>query len=406
MLLVPIVAILVVAGWNYVGANNSDGTALYRFAAVRVGDFKMSTIATGRVKAVDSVKVSSQLSGQVVKLYADFNDKVTAGAPLAQLDDKTFKAAVAETQARLAHSKASYDAAAATIIGAQARYAAAKADYQRGKTLKKHGGISTQQLDKIQANMVTAESNLNAAHANEAVQAAAVNEAKAALNKARINLDRTIIRSPITGTVIKRSVELGQTVAVSMKAPTLFTIARDLSHMRVHARIDEADIGRIRTGQHVDFSVDAYPNRTFSGRVVAIHYAPKIVQHVVTYTVVISAKNRDRALLPGMTAIVHVVTIDHPHALLVPDAALRFRPGAAESARQTDRAKTQATSNTAQVWVRSNFQGLQRTKINIGKSNGSVTEVVSGPLSKGEFVAVGRRLMHQENALFGIRLGF
>lgn len=404
-LLVPVVAIFIVAGWNYAG-ENSRGTTGYRFSSVRRADFTISTITTGRVKSVDSVKVSSQLSGQVVKLYADFNDKVKAGAPLAQLDDETFKAAVAEDQARLAHAKASHDAAIAKVIGSKARYAAAQADYRRQNTLRLHGGVSIQQLDKARADMLTAESDLGAARADVAVQAAAVDEADAALRKAQVNLSRTIIRSPINGTVIGRSVELGQTVAVSMKAPTLFTIARDLSHMRVHARVDEADIGRIRVGQKANFSVDAYPNRTFTGRVIAIHHDPKIVQNVVTYTVVISAENRDLALLPGMTAIVHIITTEQPRALLVPDAALRFDPGTARPSHQENRGTNQASSHAARVWVRTASAGLRSTKIQVGKSNGSVTEVVSGPLSEGESVAVGKQLVHQEKTLFGIRLGF
>lgn len=405
-LLVPVVAIFIAVFYWSVSANNPADGMHYRFAEIRQGDFKISTIATGRIEAVDSVEVSSQLSGQVIKLYADFNDKVAAGVPLAQLDDKTFKAAVAEAQARLAHAKASHNAAVAKIVGTEARFKEAQADYRRKNILKKHGGVSTQQLDKAQANMATAQSEFNAARADETVQAAAIDEAKAALDKAQINLDRTIIRSPIAGTVIKRSVELGQTVAVSMKAPTLFTIARNLNHMRVHARVDEADIGRIRVGQRVDFSVDAYPNRTFTGRVIGIHHAPKIVQNVVTYTVVISAENHDLALLPGMTAIVHIVTTDLPHAVLVPTAALRFNPVTVESSRQATGGADRARNGAAQVWIRTKYGNLQRTKIGIGKSNGVVTEVLSGPLSAGEIVAVGKRVVHDPKTLFGIRLGF
>jgi len=406
-LLFAVIAVaLIVLGWIELGSNRPHDGNIYRFANVVRSDLKISTIATGRLEAVDAVEVSSQLSGQVVRLYANFNDKVASGAPLAQLDDKTFKAAVAESQARLAHAKASYDSALAKIAGAKARYEAARADYRRKAALKKEAAFSAQELGTSRANMFTMESELNVALADEAVQKAAIEEAEAALRQAQINLARTVIRSPIAGTVINRTVELGQTVAVSMQAPTLFTIARDLSHMRVHATVDEADIGRIRVGQNVEFSVDAYPKRTFTGRVIEIHRAPKIVQNVVTYTVVTTAENRDLALLPGMTAIVHIVTTERPHALLVPNAALRFQPETDTSGSALRGSGDANDGGRAHVWVRSSSGRLSRVQVNIGASNGSMTEVISGPLSQRQAVAVERLATHGEKRLFGIRLGF
>lgn len=398
------VAAVVIFGWNYVRAGRSNDLVSYQFATVRRSDLKLSTLATGRLKAVDAVQVSSQLSGQVVKLDADFNDKVKVGSPLAQLDDETFKAAVAEAQARVAHGKAAYDAALAKTAGAKARYESAKANYQRITALKKPAAFSALEIDKARADMVAAESQLNAARADKAVQQAAIQEAKAALRRAQINLSRTVIRSPIAGTVIKRAVELGQTVAVSMQAPTLFTIARDLHQMRVHITVDEADIGRIRVGQHVWFSVDAYPNRRFTGHVIDIHRAPKIMQNVVTYTVVATAENHDLVLLPGMTAIVHIVTTDHRHVLLIPSAALHFQPEA-EGSNTSGQARSPNNAR-ARVWIRTRSGKLSPADIHVGKSNGSMTEVISGPLSAGEAVAVGKRFRRREQRLFGIRLGF
>jgi len=396
-------ASLLFSGWNYVQAERPTD-AIYRFEKAERSDLMVSTIATGRVEAVDAVEVSSQLSGQVAELCANFNDKVASGTPLARLDDKTFKAAVAESQARLAHAKASYESALAKIAGAKARYNATHDDYQRKNTLQKAAAISIQEIDKARANMLTAESELDAAHADEAVQKAAIAEAEAALLRTQINLARTVIRSPIAGTVINRTVELGQTVAVSMQAPTLFTIARDLHHMRVHATVDEADIGRIHLDQNVQFSVDAYPNRTFTGRVIEIHRAPKIVQNVVTYTVVTTAENRDLALLPGMTATVHILTTERPGALLVPNAALRFRPET--KADTSDQKSGTVDSGRSQVWVQGHSGELSRIEIGMGASDGSMTEVVSGPLTEGQAVAVGRQVRHSEKKLFGIRLGF
>jgi HlyD family secretion protein len=407
LLFVAVASMFAVIGWKYIAASREDGQALYLFAKVKRADLKISTLTTGRIKAVDSVEVSSQLSGQVIKLYADFNDGVKFGAPLAQLDDKTFKAAVVETQARLAHVKASHDSSLAKISGAKARYEEAKEDYQRKNRLLKVHGVAAQEVDKAHANMITMESELQAALADERVQAAAVEEAEAALDKARIDLARTVIRSPIDGNVLKRTVELGQTVAVSMTAPTLFTIARDLRHMRVDARVDEADIGRIAAGQNVQFSVDAYPKRTFEGRVLNIYRAPEIVQNVVTYTVVITAENSDLALFPGMTVIAHIVTTEHQNALLVPNAALRFEPeseGLESSGEAIE--TTRQESGLAHIWLRSDSRALTRSEIKIGRSNGSVTEVISGPLSEAQVVAVGKRPIHDEKTLFGIRLGF
>lgn len=406
-LAVAIAAMFIAAGWQYLGTYSPDQEANYRFADVKRAKLTISTVATGRIKAVDSVEVSSQLSGQVVKLYADFNDKVTSGALLAQLDDKTFQAAVAESRARLAHAKASHTSSLAKIQGALARYEEAREDYQRKSVLRKGGGVSAQALDKARADMLATESELNATRADKAVQAAMVEEAEAALSKAQIDLARTTIRSPIDGTVIKRTIELGQTVAATMKAPELFTIARDLDHMQVHARVDEADIGRIGVGQSVRFSVDAYPDRTFAGRVVDIHRAPEIVQNVVTYAVVITAENPDFALLPGMTAIVHIVTTEQPDTLLVPNAALRFEPGTKplEPSNEAGGAVRQQ-GRLGHVWVRGNTGVLTRKEISVGKSDGNVTEVISGPLSQEVAVAVGTRPARSQKTLFGIRLGF
>jgi HlyD family secretion protein len=290
----------------------------------------------------------------------------------------------------------------AKIAGAKARYEAAYKEYQRKAGLEKAAAISTLDVDTTRAKMVTAESELNAAHADESVQKAAIEEAEAALLQAQINLARTVIRSPIPGIVINRAVELGQTVAVSMQAPTLFTITRDLSQMHVDAVVDEADIGRVRLGQAVEFSVAAYPNRTFNGQVIEIHRAPKIVQNVVAYTVVIRAENHDLALLPGMTAIVRIITTKRPHVIVVPNAALRFQP--VETSGTS--AWRKGNDGLAHVWVRSGSGHLSRVGIHVGASDGSITEVVSGPLSEGQTVAVGTLVLHRKKWLFGIRLGF
>lgn len=403
--LVVVASVLILLGWNYVGAIPFGGSQ-YRFADVERGDMKVFTLATGRIEAINAVEVSSQLSGQVVALHANFNDEVTAGSPLAKLDDKSFQAAVAEAQAQHAHAKASYDSAAAKTAGAEARYEESRQAFERKQTLAKKGSISAQEIDQAQAKLATAESERDAARAEEATEKAAIDMAAAALRKAQIALDRTVVRSPIDGIVIRRSVELGQTVAVSMEAPTLFTITRDLAEMLVHARVDEADIGQIKAGQKTSFSVDAYPGRIFSGQVVEVHRAPETVQNVVTYKVVITAQNPDLALLPGMTALVRIATVERSDALLVPNAALRFEPEPGATSSSRDETGPEVTGEHAHVWVHDGYGGLSRADIGVGASDGNMTEVVSGPLSEGEALAVGKRAANSERTFFGIRLGF
>jgi len=399
-----VVAVLGAVAWVFATGAGPDGPAGYRFATVTRADFAVFTIATGRIEAIDVVEVSSQLSGQVGELSADFNDRVAAGAALARLDDKTYQAEVAEAEARLAHAEAAHQSAVAATAGTAARYEEAGLDHKRKQALKAKGNISARDAERARAAMLAARSDLSAARADESVQNAAIDMAAAALRKARIDLDRTIIRAPIDGIVIRRSVELGQTVAASLQAPTLFTIAHDLSEMRVHARIDEADIGRIAAGQGARFTVDAFPDRVFAGRVNEIHRAPQIIQNVVTYTVVVSTRNPDLALLPGMTALVRIATIERPDTLLVPNAALRFAPANGAPAADGDAAGL--AGRPGQVWIRAAGDGLSPVDIGTGASDGSLTEVIGGPLNAGQEVAIGAVAARRERTLFGLRLGF
>lgn len=385
----------------------SEGGADYRFATVQRSDLEVTAVVTGRLDAIDTVDVSSQLSGQIVRLDADYNDDVTAGAPLAQLDDKTFSLAVDEAQARLAQARASYASAEARTAGAKARFEEAQQDDNRKNILAKKGNISTQEVDKAHANLLSAQSALDAAEADEATQKATIDVADASLRKARIELDRTTIRSPIDGVVIGRSAELGQTVAVGTDAPKLFTIAHDLREMRVNARVDEADIGQISVGQPARFSVDAYPGRIFNGHVVAIHRSPTTIQNVVTYTVVVTAGNPDLLLLPGMTALVRIVTTERHDVLLVPNAALRFQPSpSGDAAASGARAAQAGNTQSPHVWVRDASGRLSRASVKLGATDGSVTEVTAGSLAAGQTVAIGEAPPRAGGTLFGLRMGF
>lgn len=207
--------------------------------------------------------------------------------------------------------------------------------------------------------------------------------ARASLERARLDLERSTIKSPIDGVVIRRSVELGQTVAASLQAPTLFTIARDLSDMRVGASVSEADIGAVRTGQRALFSVDSYPRRTFEGRVLEIRKAARMLQNVVTYTVMISAPNPDGLLLPGMTADVRIVVEERQDVMVVPNAALSFRP-------TRDRADNPAPGKGV-IWVRTKSGHLEPATVSLGATGDSLTQILSPDLQTGERVAIGYR---------------
>jgi HlyD family secretion protein len=258
-----------------------------RYVAVTRGDIVQQVTAAGTLEAVDTVEVSSQLSGQIARLMADHNSMVRADQPLAALDSATYEVMVQEAEAALAVASAQYEESKAAIEGARARRDEALRDLQVKETLAKSGGVAQRDAERSQATARVTAAELSAAQAREQIRRAGVDAARAALERARLDLERTTIKSPIDGIVIRRSVELGQTVAASLQAPTLFTIARDLSDMRVNAAVSEADIGAVRTSQRALFGVDSYPGRTFEGRVLEIRKAPRMVQNVVTYTVMI-----------------------------------------------------------------------------------------------------------------------
>lgn len=230
---------------------------------------------------------------------------------------------------------------------------------------------------------------------------AAESKQSAELDQARIDLERTVISAPIDGVVIGRDVDRGQTVAASLEAPTLFTLAQDLREMEVHANIDEADIGRIRIGQQARFTVDAYPTRAFTGTATQIRKAPQLIQNVVTYTVVLSTQNPDLALLPGMTAVVHVVVDEAKDVLKVPNAALRFQPPGETIATTAAAGEVPDASRGGAVWVLGEDHRPVSVRVALGRSNESATELVDGPLRAGQQVIVGMASSPQDRSWFG-----
>ena len=289
-----------------------DHPVAYAAVPVDRGDIQDVVGATGTVQAVQTVQVGSQVSGTIQNLYADFNSVVHKEQVIARLDPSSF-------QARLGQAQAALMAARANVERSQAAVEDARRKLDQAKVLAAEKLLPQSDFDTAQANYEQAVAQLKA-------NQAAVSQAQANVNQAKVDLDHTIIAAPIDGVVIARNVDVGQTVAASFQAPVLFVIANDLKHMEVNASVDEADIGRVLTGQEVTFRVDAYPDRTFHGRVTQVRLQPTTVQNVVTYNTIISVDNDDGRLMPGMTATVSVIVRKSQNALRIPAAALRFRP--------------------------------------------------------------------------------
>ena len=324
---VAIVTVIAVAlaVWRWGGEASAEAPQIDTSPLSR-GDIVQMVSAVGSVRALNTVEVGSQLSGQIDQLQADFNTPVEAGDLLARIDPQTFDRRVQEAEANLAVAVANVEIQAAGIEKSIVLHDNARREYERQRSLVERGSVSESALELAQANYRNAGADVDIARAQLRNAEATVLQREAALEAARIDLDRTEIRSPIRGVVINRAVDLGQTVAASLQAPVLFTIAQDLSEIRIEASVDEADIGNVRDGAEARFTVDAFPDREFEGRVAQVRLAPNEEQNVVTYTVVIDAANPGRRLLPGMTANIDLVTGSQNNVLRIDNQAVRFRP--------------------------------------------------------------------------------
>lgn len=366
------IAILAVAGAAvaYTLSRNGEESVSYRFAQVERGDIVSAISTSGTVSAVVTVDVGTQISGQISELRADFNTAVKRGQLIGRIDPQTFEARVRQAEAELAiahagvtmqhavlaRTQADLASARANLLSARSRDGDAQRELKRKEELLARGVASARDVDRArteaeaaEAQAASVEAAVTGAQAQQAVSRAQIQNAEAqvqqreaSVEQALIDLERTFIRSPIDGVVIDRAVNVGQTVAASLNAPVLFTIAQDLREMQVETAVDEADIGRIREGLQVIFTVDAYPGRSFEGNVIQVRRKPEEVQNVVTYTVIVSAANPRADLLPGMTANVQVVLNRREAVLRVPNAALRFQP--AESAPSSGPAAAQAAA--------------------------------------------------------------
>jgi HlyD family secretion protein len=357
---------------------NAAAEARYTTVALEHGAITQSVAANGTLNPVVLVSVGSQVSGIVQKLYADFNGKVKAGQVLLELDPTLNRAQLQQSEANLASAQASLDLA--------------QANEERARGLFAQEYVTRQDMDVAVQAFKAAKAQFNVAQAQ--------------VVRDRRNLDNTVIRSPVSGVVVSRMVDMGQTVAASLQSPTLFTIAQDLSHMQIDTSYAEADIGNIRVGQQASFRVDAFPNRTFRGEVKQVRLNPTTQQNVVTYDVVVSVNNEDQALMPGMTAYVNIVVAQRKDVLTVPNAALRFRPSEAAKARTGgDKPKGEGhgkgdATPMGTVYVLEN--GLPKAmRISVGITDNKMTEVVAGELKDGDAVIVEDRQPPAKNGTAG-----
>jgi HlyD family secretion protein len=447
-----LLAALVTAGWGSRGYFwGQQNGAKYRTAAVEKGDIAAYVSATGTLNPVIMVQVGTQVSGTIEKLFADYNSPVQDGQIVAQLDQASFRAKVAQADASLENARADLKNVQANIRNVnaaienaraevanqranvervQVEIADAKRNLERHRVLFERQLTSRSELDAAQSAYDTAVAQRNAARAQlEAAEAklrsaqaqlhsaeaqvdkakAQVSQAQASLDQAKIDLDRTIIRSPINGTVISRSVDIGQTVAASLQAPTLFTIAQDLTQMQVDTNVSEADIGNVAIGQTATFTVDAFPTRIFQGTVREIRQAPIIVQNVVNYNTVIAVDNPELKLRPGMTATVSILVARRDQVLKIPKAALRFQPklsdeereqlekyvrehrdgGSRDAAPPVSEAQRKRWQGMPKVWILTPEGFLHPVMVRLGISDDQFTELIGDGLQEGQELLTG-----------------
>jgi len=354
--------IAVAAGSYFLWHKNRQPAAAerYKTESVVYGDITQTVSANGTLNPVVLVSVGTQVSGTVKKLYADFNDRVKQGQVMMELDDALFQAQLKQSQANVGN--------------AEAALALATANATRMRDLYAQEYSSKQELDQAEQAVKAAQAQLELSRAQ--------------LEKDRTNLSYTVIRSPVSGVVVDRQIDVGQTVAASFQTPTLFKIAQDLRKMQIDSSFAEADVGNIKEGQSVRFTVDAFPKKSFTGVVKQVRLNPTTQQNVVTYDVVVSVENPEQILLPGMTAYVNIVTAECKNALLVPNAALRFKPkdlAVKGNGRKGKEEKREGDKGT--VYILENGQ-LKPVRLSAGITDNKLTEVLSGALKPDDQVVV------------------
>ncbi len=431
--LILLLALMVLGGAaGFYWWGNGSRQAAFRTTPVERGDIQSTISATGTLNAVITVQVGTQVSGTISQLLVDFNSPVKKGMLIARIDPATFDAKVNQAKGDLESTRAAVLNQRAAVVKAEADVATARANVVRQDValrdakvkadararLYQEGGISQEERDSAQATLESAQAQLEAAQASlRASQAAldvtraqltaaaaTVQQKEAALAQAQVDLNNTFIRAPVDGVVVSRNVDVGQTVAASLQAPTLFLIAQDLTKMQVDTNVDEADIGRVALDQDATFTVDSYPGQTFRGRVVQIRQAPQVLQNVVTYTTVVAVSNPELKLKPGMTANVRILVARRENSLLVPNAAFRVRlegtegqsdsqavatgrPGARVGGGSGPAMRGALPSAQRRILVLQEGKPVERM-VRTGLGDGQKTEVLEG-LKEGETVIVG-----------------
>jgi HlyD family secretion protein len=444
ILAIAVVIVALIGGYLY--RRHGRSQLHFQTAQVERGPLVAAISATGTLNAVITVQVGSQVSGQIKTLYADFNSRVTRGQVIALIDPDLFqaqvnqvkaqadaaragvlnqRAVVAKTRADLENARAGLAGAHAQTVKAQVAVVDALRNLGRQQDLHRKNLVAQADLDAAQVAYDSALAQHEASAAQERAQGSSVESAEAQLDvaiaqlktadaqvvqyeavlqQAQVNLDHTVIRAPVDGVVVSRNVDVGQTVAASLQAPTLFLIAQDLTNMQVDTNVDEADIGRVRVSEPVTFTVDAFPGRTFTGKVVQLREAPQVIQNVVTYDVVVSASNPELKLLPGMTANVRIVTDQKDGVLKVPNTALRVRFPEAEAGPRSPATGSAPGSPSpsrggasvgtrvgipGEVWVVGTDGKPRGVSVRLGITDGLFTEVVGGDLQEHQPVIVG-----------------
>jgi HlyD family secretion protein len=393
-----VLVVLAIAG--ILGFRRGESTQ-YFGAAVERGDIRDAVDLTGTVNAVVTVQVGSQVSGTIAKLYVDFNSRVHRGDIVAVIDSSLLHASLLQAAADLENAKANVASAQATLSKTRAAADQAKRDLDRIAALASSHVSTQQELEQARATEASARADVEAATAGVEQAKAAVSQKTAAVEVARTNLDHTVIRSPIDGIVVARNVDVGQTVAASLQAPTIFTIAQDLTKMQLYAKTQESDVGRIKSAETATFKVDAFPKETFKGIVSQVRMNPTTIQNVVTYDAIIDFANPDLKLFPGMTAYASIPIASVTDVVKVPNAALRYKPPmspeevralyAHEKISSADEGKP-GPQETAIVWKLQADRTIVPAQIALGLTDHAFTEVkavVAGTLKPGDQVVTG-----------------
>ncbi|MBF0499100.1 MAG: efflux RND transporter periplasmic adaptor subunit [Candidatus Riflebacteria bacterium] len=401
------------------------------------GEIKQAISATGSLAALTTVEVGCQISGILASVTADFNNVVKAGQQIAQIDPSTYEAQLQQSTANIENARAAERNIAAQVLNQQAILLSARADIMVQKANIRKAEVSFEdavrnqkrtedlfarnlvaasdrdtatsnadalaaaleaakaQLESSKAKVSSTEAQIDATKAQLEGAAAQIRQMEAQCNVSKINLERTKIFSPIDGVVISRAVDVGQTVAASLQAPTLFTIANDLKLMQINTAVDEADIGNVKEGQPVTFTVDAYRGRTFQGTVGQVRLSPTITQNVVTYSVMVNVKNDDLSLKPGMTANVEILVESHADVLRIPTQALFFKPPADMFARKGNRKPHENAEGYARIWTIASENTtparLMPIDIKLGLSNNTLTEIIASDVSPGMLIVTGEK---------------